>query len=72
MQTTLNQVCNTVQQLHNDTVAALQQIAQLQSDKRATTNMQAHNLQVLADMLRDAFKHIDDAACTASAMLHDD
>jgi 23S rRNA maturation mini-RNase III len=72
----LNKVSNTVQQLHKDTIAAMQLVAQAQAQHKnwklaLPCSMQAHNLQVLADMLQDAFKHIDNAACTASDLYAD-
>jgi hypothetical protein len=70
----LNKVCSTVQQLHKDAIAALQlaTTAQTQYNNSGIPDMMTqHNMQVLIDMLQDAFKHIDDAACTASDLYAD-
>jgi hypothetical protein len=61
----LNKVCNTVCDLRNNAIAAQQLVAQAQHYKKLSAQ-QLHNLQVLTDMLQNAYTALDDAACTAS------
>jgi hypothetical protein len=69
-QQVLNKVVNSVYNLRIAAMQAQMLVTKAQQYSKVPAAQQ-HNLQVAADMLQEAFKHIDDAACTVGNLYAD-
>jgi hypothetical protein len=66
----LNKVCNAACDLRKNAIAAQRLVAQAQQYKQLSAQ-QLRNLQVLSEMLHNAYTAADNAACTASELYAD-